>query len=213
MIWSSCNSTQYRKQNVCASYHLPFMHSSRGETGSQRIRESERDWVVTGGCSLSPGCDFASPLSLWSSSQVQKDPRGFGWHTGTEPTAPQTVMWQQPCGPNNWIWSRIILQWTSSHLSLDKLYWSLTINRALHQLAAMPLTARGNNRIVSSAANSPPSPPIQLVVSHCNLSRISSNITTDTTIYEIQLCFQIKQQHLVSESFKLFWIIKKSFAS
>lgn len=67
--------------------------------------------------------------------------------THTDPTAPQTVIWQWPCGLNIWIWSEIILQWTSSHLSLDKLYWSLTINRVLHQLAAMPLAARENNRI------------------------------------------------------------------
>lgn len=92
------------------------------------VREVEGRAAAAAGCSVRPGRDFASLLSLWSSGRVQIDRKGFGCRTDAEPTALQTVMWQRPCGPNIWIWSQIILQRTSCHLSLDKPYWSLTIN-------------------------------------------------------------------------------------
>lgn len=87
------------------------------------------------------------------------------------------VMWQRPCGLNNWIWRQIILQWTSCHLSLDKLYWSLTINRVLHQLAAMPLSARGNNHICVVCRPVASLGAGVCVVVRCNFSRMYSTAT------------------------------------
>lgn len=145
-------------------------HLTRSASVPEDWWQSTSDWVGTGGCSISPGRDFASPLSLWSGAQVQNDPRGFGWRSHADLTAPQTVMWQWPCGLNIWIRSQIILQWTSSHLSLDKLYWSLTINRVLHQLAAMPLTARGNNHICVVCRPVASLGAVVCIVIHCHLN-------------------------------------------
>lgn len=189
MTRSSCSSLQYSKQNECASHQPSFMHTSRGETGSHRISESRRCWAGAGRCSIRPCCDFASPLSPWSNAQVQKDRRGFGCHTDAELTAPQTVTWQRPCGLNIWIWSQIILQWTSSHLSLYKLYWSLTINRVLHWLAATLLTARENNHICVVCHSVAPLWALLCILVHCNQckwSTIDINIIWHYTIRKVK---------------------------
>lgn len=54
MTWSSFNSTQYRKQNECAWHHLPLMHTSRGETRSQRISDRVKgtEWALVDAASV-----------------------------------------------------------------------------------------------------------------------------------------------------------------
>lgn len=81
MTSTSCNS-RGSQQNEWASHHPSFMHTARGESGSQRISVRVRE-RGSDRCSIRPGCDSASPVSLWRSVQVQKDPVEF-WLVNTQ---------------------------------------------------------------------------------------------------------------------------------
>lgn len=147
MSGSSCSSLQYSKQNECASHHPSFMHTSRGETGLQRISErvdgAER-------ALLDAASGLAVTLLLLFPSEVAPKSRKIRQDLAATPTLnwlPHKLL----CDSDHVVRiSEYGVRLFYSEQVLTSLWTSCTDRWPLTECctdAAMPLTARENNHI------------------------------------------------------------------
>lgn len=157
MTWSSFNSTQYRKQNECAWHHPPLMHTSRGETRSQRIsdRVEVTEWALVDAASVLA----VTLLLLFPSEVVPKSRKIREDLAGT-----RTLTWLHHkllCDSDHVVWiSEYGVRLFYSEQVLTSLWTSCTDRWPLTECCTNWLLCHwlpeGTITFVSSAAPSPP---------------------------------------------------------